>query len=337
MGYTEHSEDDLLEIKFGIIKVYTLRGINFDKECQKKKTEVIYFGANCTLVISQSLNEASNLLTGDDFIEGNEEDWITEKKAKPPFVLIYFKETKARTLKGGYRQNKDDNILVYDAFPEGKKEIIEWEKTSLPSIITSLTVHFSTLERQVKLLPIEKSIFGTTKEGKTVFDLKISGKAEAYVSSSRTINDMALSLERSKKLFMDLNEKSSRHIYSALSETDNFKQFLSYFLFIERFTHSQYKNINKNLDVSFLFNLPDRVNESGNKFFKASQLEAKNLSQRFNWCALLIWKNLDSQDIDDFKEVKLLRDKISHGEDVNEKTLPVQKIKTLALKLLGTN
>ncbi|MDF1528602.1 MAG: hypothetical protein P1R74_05675 [Sedimenticola sp.] len=130
MGFSEYPETDSLAIHFGIITVYSLQGINFMPDADKLRSEVFEFGDNCAVAISQSLNEACMLLTGDNFVDENEEEWLKNKKASPPFVLIYFKEFQTRTLNGGYRKEHDGCITTYDAFPDGKLDIRQWEKES---------------------------------------------------------------------------------------------------------------------------------------------------------------------------------------------------------------
>lgn len=336
MGFTEYPEDDSLEIEFAILKAFSLRGTYFQKDCETKSSESLSFGDNCKVVVSQSINEASKLLTGDVVIDEPEEEWLSKKKATPPFVLIYFKESSSRTLNGGWRQEKDGYIYTYDAFPEGKLELRKWENESLPSIITSLTVHFSTLDRQATLVPVERSIFGITKGGQTLFDRKLSGSIEGSASSSKNVKEINSSLQNSKTLYAKLTKETTRHVFAALDESDKLKQFLNYFLFLERYTHSQYKELSFDEDVISTFNVPERLKDSGISFFKSQFDSAKNLSQRFHWCAMLAWSQIDDSDLACFLELKKIRDKVAHGEEIDESTLPVDKIKTLALKLLGT-
>ncbi len=336
MGYTEFPETDMIEIHFGIIKAYSLRGMFFEQACTEKQSKVVSVSDQCTFAIAQSINEASKMLTGDNFSD-DEEKWLSDKKANPPFLLIYFRESVSRELRGGYRQEKDGYIYTYDAFPEGKKEIREWEDRAVPSIITALTVTLSTLERQVELIPIERSVFGITKEGTTLFDLKVIGGATGHVSSPKKIEEINTSLEKSKRLLPVLTKDVCRNFYEALNEPDRMKQFLGYFQFIERYTHSTYKSLNFNDDVKEMFNVPERINEPITKFFEKLFTDSKNLSQRFHWCSLIAWKNIEEGDIKCFLDVKKVRDRVSHGEHVEESELPVEKVKKLALKLLGTN
>ena len=222
MGFTEHPETDRLEISFGIIKAYSIRGISFEKECDRKISRVASFGTNCTAVISQSLDAASQLLTGDSFVDDGAQ-WLSEKKAYPPFLLVHFREHTQRVLSGGYRQEIEGTIWTYDAFPEGKVEIRNWENDVELRIITALSVHFSTLERPVEIVPLERVIFGTTTDGKKVFDVKLSASIQGYVSSPISLDSIGYSLGQAEQLFNELTKDSSRHFYAALNEEDRFK------------------------------------------------------------------------------------------------------------------
>lgn len=334
MGFTEHPDSDELEISFGIVKAYSLRGLVFAKDSELKHSQVASFGNNCTSVIGQSINEACKLLTGDDFTD-DERKWLSDNKASAPFLLIYFQESESRILRGGYRQEKEGNIWTYDAFPEGKLEIQNWENEVELRIITALTVHLSTLERQVEIAPVARNIFGTTHQGETVFDIKVTGSATAHVSSPKSADGMTTSLDEAVKLFGDLTKDSSRHFYAALNENDRLKKFLGYFLFIERLTHRTFKSLSYEENAKQLFCTQQRLEKSAAEFFSKVFSESKTLTQRFHWCAMVAWDHLDDQDINHFIEMKKVRDRLAHGEHIDEPDLPVEKAKTLGLKLLG--
>lgn len=335
MGFTEYPETDELEISFGIIKAYSLRGLVFENKCEQKQSKVASFGANSYVVIAQSINEACKLLTGDNFAE-DEEKWLSDKKASPPFLLIHFRERAPRKLRGGYRQEKDDNIYTYDAFPEGKLEIRNWESDIELRIITALTVHLSTLDRQVEIVPVDRSVFGTTAEGKTLFDIKVTGRAAGYASSPRSIDSIAKSMDLATQLFDEISKDSSRHFYAALNEEDRLKKFLSFFMFIERFTHRTFKSLSYEQNAKQLFVIEQRIQDSARELFSKTFSESKNLAQRFYWCAVAAWGQLEDQDVSDFFDLKRARDRLAHGEHIEESELPVETAKTLCLKLLGT-
>ena len=324
-GYKEYPDTDVIEVSFNIIRVYSLQGIVFENGCEDKRSEVITFLDRCTVAIAQSINEASKLLTGKVFVN-NEGKWLSEKKINPPFLLIYFKESAPRELKGGYRHEIDGDIHTYDAFPEGNREIREWEDEVLPGIVTSLMITLSTLNRKVKLVPIDYSIFGITKDGSTLFNSKFTFSATGYTSSQISIERINASLSDSTRLLPALTKGACRDFYAALNEPDRMKKFLGYFQFIERYTQSTYKTLNSN-DAKGVSNTSQHINEL---------VELKSLAQRFDWCADIAWDNIEKSDVNSFLEAKKVRDRLSHGEHVEESKLPVEKIKELALKILST-
>jgi len=334
MGYTKFSEDDHISVKFAVQRIYTLQGVKLQDNVSPLISKAIVFGKQCKVIIAQSVNEAANIITGEDYAE-NEDEWAAEKKARPPYVLVCFEEQEAHILRGGYRQEKDDYILTYDAFENGKKEIEKWELDELPSIITALTVHFSMFNLPVKLITLDRNVYGKTANGKTLFDSKMKISGKGYVSRPKSVDEINSSLQRAVDLYSSLNEKTSRNIFMALEERDPLKQFLYYFLFIERFTHSQFKNINFDDCAKHIFNIPTRLDKAGIGFFKERQLDSKNLAQRFQWCSLLVWDNFNDEDVDAFKSLKKTRDLISHGENVDETKLPIHIARNLALKMLG--
>lgn len=335
MGFTEYPGSDVLEIEFRIIRVYSIQGLNFSQKSDSRLSGEFEFGENCTAIISDSVNLACKTLCGEDLVE-DEEKWLKEKKQRPPFALIYFKEFKTRTLVGGHRKEDNEYIYTYDGFPNGKEDIRAWEKDSLPKIFTALVVHLSTLERPIMLIPLERAISGKTNTGKTLFDMKLTAKADIVVSSGRTSIELDQLLEKSSNLYKNIDNKTSKHLHRAFNEKDRLKQFLSYFLFIEVNTHKEFNGISYEGDASSVFMMPERLNRTANEFFKNRFSESKNLSQRFHWCSILSWSQINDQDIDDFLYIKKIRDKLAHGEDIDEADFPVEKARNLSLKILGT-
>lgn len=337
MGYKEYPDTDVKEVGFGTIRIYSLQGITIQNDYEEKKSEVITLLDRCTVVIAQSVSEAFKLLTGKVFFD-DEEKWLSEKKVAPPFLLIYFKESALVELKGGYRQEIDGYILTYDAFPEKNKEIREWENEVLPGIVTSLTVNLSTINKKfttkVKLELIDRSVFGLTKDGIILFNFKLTASAVGYAPSPISIEQINASLLNSTRLLPTLTKGVCRNFYAALNEPDRMKQFLGYFQFIERYTHATYKTISFN-DVKEVFNIPQCINEPVSKIFESIFSESKNLTQRFHWCAIIAWDNIGESDVNGFLQAKKVRDRLSHGEHVEDSKLSVETVKELALKILS--
>lgn len=343
-GYKEYPDSDVLEMSFfGLVRVYSLQGILFEDSCPDKKTEVTALSDSCSVAIDQSVNEALKMLVAcDELLCDDEEKWLAEKKkeipliSEFPFLLIYLKITKPEKLKGGYRKEEDGCIHTFEAFPEISEEIAKWKDKELPSIVTSLTVNLSTLNQSIKLVPAHCIFFGITKEWRVLYNLTLKVTADLLVASHKNIETINNCLSDSKILLPVLTKDVCRHFYAALNEPDRMKQFLFYFHFIERYIHNEYKTISYRDDAMKIFNIPHRINDSGSEFFKGILSESKNIAQRFHWCAIIAWDNIEENDVANFKEVKKVRDQLSHGEHVEESELPIEKTRELALKLLST-
>lgn len=338
-GFIEYPVEDSLDILFRVMQVYSVSGVRFGKESGVLTTEVISFGKSCSVVITNSIDDASLKLIGEPYFnkDGDEAKFIKEKEVFPPFLIVYFKESKAKILQGGYRKEADGNIYLYDGFPEGKVEIKTWIREELPSIIVSLMVQFSSDDAPVNLVPVHRAIFGKTKDGKSVFDIKAQASSpELTISKNHNAGELETLVKQSANLCSKVNTNEIRNLYSAFNEKDKLKQFLSYFHFVERFTHKNFETLSEKPDLSTILQIPDRLESSGDEFFKGQFRESKNILQRFNWCALVAWENVTDDDMDFFKEAKTLRDKISHGAQYDVTTLPVRKLRNLAFKLVRT-
>ncbi len=336
MGYAEHSEEDCLEILFGAIQVFSLKGLQFEHECKGQVTEVTAIGKNCTVAIGESINELSKALVGEVYVEENEEEWIAERKLNPPFLAVYFRERKWSKLRGGFRKEADGDIYLYDGFSEEKKEIRNWRESQLPNIVISLVLQLSTKDVPVELVPAHESIFGKTKDGTTVFDIQLKfGPVELTKSKSHTTEVINSYLKKTRLLNSVITAEDTRHLFSAFSEKDKLRQFLNYFLFIERYTHKTYKEISKDTDLSSFVRIPSRLDSVGDAFFEEQVKNAKGLLQRFFWCSLIKWENIEASDVEFLKHVKTTRDNVAHGNDYKEEDFPIKKLRLLSLKLLG--
>ncbi|MEX0792857.1 MAG: hypothetical protein WD045_06945 [Pirellulaceae bacterium] len=335
MGFRKYPESDELKIRFGIIKIYSLQGLVFEKDIDVKQTKIVPFDANAKLVISQSVNNGCKLLLDDEFID-DEAKFVSDKKTSPPFLLIFFREGQTRTLKGGYRQSKDGQIYTYNAFSDTTSEIRNWLNEVEPRIVSSLAVKFGTAAQRVDIVPVDQSVFGQTQENTTVINVTFSGHAVGYVTSARTVEHLNSTLDSAVRLFGDLDKNSIHHFYLAINEKDRLKGFLGFFFFIERLVNRTFKKIDHNERVEHFFNLQGRMGDASSEIVSTTFSGLRSLSQRFHWCVITVWGHLNDQDIKAFSELKKIRDRLAHGEHVNESDLPLEKARSLAVKLLDT-
>jgi hypothetical protein len=334
-GYSEYPATDEISVKFTVLRVYSLQGINFEKGCELRKSNSFGFGEQCNIVVADSVNKAANEICGEDFVD-NEEEWKTRNNSRPPYLLICFEESKEHILKGGYRKDEGKYILTYDEFEHGKQQIKEWELKELPSIISSLTLCFSQENLPVKLELITRNVYGKTKDNKTLLDIKMTMSANAFTSHHKSIADIDICLAKSLKLCSVLDWKVSRFIFMALNETDYLKQFLYYFIFIELFTQCEFKKIDSVNSAEHASNIPARIKIMGTALSNKSISQAKTLSLKFLWCSLILWGEINDSDIKLFRGFKKIRNDTAHGnEDSTESPFPVAAIRALAFKLVS--
>jgi len=318
MGFKKYTQSDILNVNFTSVSIYSIPGFRLQ---DKEQTSIVEYDKYTKAIIGNSLNDISRQLLNDDFVE-NEEKYIQDKKMEAPFFFIVYSLPQLYTMNGGYRKIEDKCIYTYDGFPPVRKAIQEWESKDLPTIVTALSAQFSSFTNKIEIIPSDNKFFGKTDQGIDLIDYKLTISANPSVSNPIDIDKLNFLLNNSKSIYSQLDKKSSRSFYSAINEKDKLKQFLYFFFFIERYTHKQYKQIDFNLSCDEL-----------SKIKLESFSEAKNLTERFNCCAYLIWE-LEESDNNNFRKLIKIRNRLSHGEDVDEKTLPIKDIYDLALKLL---
>jgi hypothetical protein len=234
----------------------------------------------------------------------------------------------------GCWKHESEAIITYDCFPAAKEKLREKENKSLATLITSLTAVFSTDSHQVKFIPIAREDFAETNHDLKLHDIRITFKADGYVSQKTSTAVVSSKIDKALSLYKRSASKVGYFFYLAMQESDILKQFIYYFLVIEVLTHKTFNELDYNARISQLNNIPLRIESSVTELLIERQKETRNLSERFIWCAMLKWQEINDADVTQFKIIKRFRDNIYHGEEVAETSLPVNSAKQLALKML---
>ena len=119
-----------------------------------------------------------------------------------------------------------------------------------------------------------------------------------------------------------------------LFERDPLKQFLYFFLFIERYTHRTFARLLQQDPQNQFFNVPSRLGAVGAEFSAELLVSAKSLKARFMWCALLAWSALSEADVATFAKLKRERDRISHGKRTQVRRSLAAEARALSVKLV---
>lgn len=336
MGFRSISDGEIVAGIFHSIIVYQIRGITTDTKAVEPHIGQVD-GISYKVGTGSSMNSICQELLGEDFAD-DEEDWQKFKKCTPPYLAVIFGPTQKYDANGrNYVKSSDDEIVTYDSFHEAKAELKRQEETVLPRLLPALTYGFSLVDQPVRFLPVERVVAGKTREGKTIRDILITGSVTAH--TSRRIDDGEIKARLSDAIGHagKLNAKVARFHHLALREDDSLKKFLYFFLAIEVETHTAFATIDHTQRLSEILAPPPRTTESTRKLFDEQRKNWRAVKDRFVWCVVCAWPELSDSDVDEFTEIKKVRDSIAHGSISVPPEWAVTSAERLAAKIQQAN
>lgn len=313
MGFREVVAQGAIVASFTSVTVYEARGIvvpdGFSDVVQARVT-----GADYRIAIAHSVNAGCRELTGDDFDE-SEVEWCERVKSNGPFVLIAVGPTEFFECRAGrIMRHEDGSMTSYDSFPHVREALSALEQRVIPPVLVAMTCALNEPDCYVELRKLERASSGRCSDGTSIHDIRIEGKAEAYVS--RSLDGALLS----GKLFSatdkapKLNQRTARFFALGMEESDPLKRFLNFFLALEVETHAVFGRIDHQAQATQLLSGAGAQSSTATLSLIGLQVaNLKNLFDRFVWCASCVWTDLAETDIALFKELKSARDEIAHG------------------------
>lgn len=336
MGFEQIPADLKIKAHFRSLNVYKVRGIVSDKQSPINPADLKSTDNGISFSLGDSVNEICRLLANDNFTD-DEERWRAETNSNSPYLVVLTQSPEKTECDHGYWKQTDDEIVTHDCFTEAKETLQEFEKKRTSVVVASLSALLSQEQKPVVFVPIVRKVFAETNLKKRLRDLQFTVSGEAYVSRPLDKANISNQIDSAVRLSHLLHPKVGYFFGLASKETDRLKKFLYLYLVIEIHTHQTFKELDYSKALTNLHVLPDRIAKSAATFYVERQKEAKNLSQRFMWCSILRWKEVQDSDIESFKSLKRVRDCIYHGEEVAEKTLPISEAQMLAIKLMRCN
>jgi len=337
MGFVSIPKGTTIEAQFVSLNIYEVKGINLTKGTKTSKTAPITTKVqvfeNLSFVFGTSVNKCCKVIIGDIFTD-DEAKWMSETKSKPPYLLVITKAPDIAVCSKGYWKDEEQSIITHDCFTSAKQLLQKEESTKISVLITSLSVSLSSSDQFVTFVPVCREVFAETNLGKPLRDYQITLTADITTSRGLTSHQLANKVKQAIEKYNQFHPKVGYFFDLASKEKDKLKAFIYYFLVIEIFTHQTFQLLNHDLVVAKLHIIPERVKGSATDLLIERQRECKNLAQRFIFCSLAKWCEINDKDIDTFKLVKKARDLIYHGEEISEKALPIKQAQVLALKLL---
>lgn len=331
MGFRRRLPTESIEAVFHGLYVYEARGFTIENDVVLEISGLVA-AAPYELALASSLNSACRKLLSDDFTD-DEDGWKTEHKCTPPFILVHIGPTAPHAMTGDFLKVENSSTTTYDGFALAKAELRNLESVILPSVISALTCAFSTFENPVKFTKIAREVFGRMPDGGLLHDIRINVSASGYTSRAINSIDAAMNLQRTKTLASTISPKISGFFHLGIEEEDPLKKFLYFFLTIERQTHFAFATADHTRHMESILQYPDRVRASSVEFFEGQLERWTTLRDRFVWCTLSVWTHLTDTDVESFKDLKKLRDKIAHGELASPPADAVIAAERLAIKL----
>ena len=312
MAFRPISDGEIVTGIFHSINVYQVRGITTDT-----RTLGLHLGQvdeiSYKVGVGSSMNSICQELLGADFAK-DEDDWQKFTKSAPPYLAVIFGPTREYEASGRkYIESSDDEMVTYDSFHEAKAELKRQEDIVLPRLLPAFSCCFSSTDQPVRFLPIERAVAGKTGQGKTIYDIRITGSATAYTSRRVDDGEIKTRLSDAIGLTRKVKIKVARFHHLALYEDDLLKRFLYFFLAIEIETHATFASIEHTQMLSKVLTPPQRVTSSTKNLFDDQRKNWRAVKDRFVWCVVCVWSALSDSDVDEFTKLKDIRDSIAHG------------------------
>jgi len=334
MGFRDLGANETVVASFSSVTIYEARGITVP-EGNTERLIARVAGAEYRLAVSSSVNDGCRALVQDDFADV-EEDWRKEVKSRGPFVLINVGPTDEHHCVSGKMKNEaDGSITTYNCFPQARDELAKLEQRILPPVVAAVTCVMNEPGHFVALRRLDRASTGRTANGTQVRDIRMELRAEGYTSYALPKLTLTEKLRNATTLAPTLNPRSARFFSLGLAEEDQLKRFIYFFLALEVETHAVFSRIDHQAKTVNLIANTGQLTESATGLVKNQVESLKNLFDRFVWCAICVWTDLNDSDISEFKALKEARDAIAHGRATDPPAGFARTAELLAQKLIN--
>ncbi|MFC4930924.1 hypothetical protein [Massilia sp. GCM10023247] len=312
MGFTQLPDGESISGVFNKLYIFSVEGLNFDDDALAPSTGAID-GQTYHIGFGTKLNAICNKLVDDDFID-DEAKWVKENQASAPFAIVQLGPTGLHTSSSRYGMEVNGELHTHDGFATARQEIKVMESGVIPPLLAALESTFSADGHRVRFRSIAETFYGTSPDGRTIHDFKISFNGRMIVSRKLTERDFDVTLKNAIQFASRLNPRVASFMHLGFQEKDRLKKFLNFFLSIEIETHATFKTIEHEKCLTDLIAFPsDQIKNTVSSLFLAQHSKLNSLKERFIWCVICKWKHLSDLDVETFSKLKKIRDDIAHG------------------------
>ncbi|MBS1140150.1 MAG: hypothetical protein H6R13_1603 [Proteobacteria bacterium] len=225
-----------------------------------------------------------------------------------------------------------DFFLCFDAFD--KKALRDQLLTKVSAVLTAIRIG---ADNQYEFRPLADGSYLTTNDGQVVHSASLEGgSAELYVSSklteaqrTRVAIDILLVLTA-----RGLERVISLHAQSLNKMTDNYRSFIASWAALEILIGKLFPRYQGLLTTELrainqapgLHAYLDRV--------AAVMGDKHNLADKFSVLSVYLDDERRTDELNLFRSLKKIRDRLSHGEDIAEASLPTREVQRLFEKYL---
>jgi hypothetical protein len=331
MGFRPFAAGETVRARFICLTVFAIEGITV---ASTEMTTLTVKRHACKLAIAPKVNDACQALLSDDY-SADESDWEKEHKCSGPYALVAVGPTDEFEANAGrIKEEADGSVTTYDCFPTAKALLREVASEVLPELLTALTCNFFTPGRHFRVRSVDVATCGTTLQGRTVHDLRITLSARAFASIAATAETVQASLVGVVSQVPKLNIKVARFFKLAMFEEDDLKRFLYFFLALEVKTHATFAAVDHPGSISLIVPPLSLAGQSVAALLQRHTDNMKNLRDRFVWCSLCAWTSITDDDVTEFKRLKDIRDAIAHGSIDTPPSAAVLALQALTVKVL---
>ncbi len=265
----------------------------------------------------------------DSEIKKIQEERLSKKKSGAYAVIIINGHAEL-DIKDNLHRETEQFRITFDAID--KDSIRNRHKERIHAIVTSLAISTSPENHAERVASgicffdaNDKPLYSFTLGGRvqTILAKPVDSKKETEISKAIRLSNANMQLKTPFRLLTQSLETTQ----------DNLKAFISAWSALEILTNKVFPDY----EEKFIIEVKDHHNSHGvNKFLERIKDVMKDkyrLADKFSLVASFL-SNEITEDIQLFKNMKKVRDDISHGKEFDEKKLPVEEARKLASKYL---
>lgn len=332
LGFEPLPTGAVLSAAFYSAQVYQIKGMTLDESALPPSAGTVGT-AGYRLSAGSSVNAIFQALLSDDFVD-DEDSWKDKGKHSPPYLVILIGPTDVLTVEQPRIKRVGGDIISYDAFRGVKRQLQDWREAILPRLSTALACHFSYPDLEVRFDKIAEATFGVTNDNETVHDVRMDFNARLSTSRKFDAIDVARNLNDAIEMAEMMNQRVSQFYYLALSEKDDLKRFLFFFLALEFFTNRTYKPLRAAGRLIQPPVVPEKLRTAAAALFERAPDNMKSLRDHFVWSALYEWDHVGDDEVREFVRLKKIRDDIAHGDIEGPNHADVRAIEKFVTTLL---